>query len=176
VATAWTPDVRVEPGPLAEQAQGLGHDEQARLVVEGPRRRAPAQERLEPVLESRHVPQSDDGLGLGAGARADVDPKVAHLRLRLELVLIEKVDRFVADHARHALAAVHPDPLADRDDAVVPAYGPEVEQPLLADVVDGEADLVHVPGEHHLDGGVRVERRGDVADTSVATRSANRLT
>ena len=45
----------------------------------------------------------------------------------------------------------------------MPADGLKVEQPLVVEVMDDEADLVHVPGQHDAGAGLRVEDRGDIA-------------
>ena len=83
------------------------------------------------------------------------------LRFRFGLVL--QVDRRTPDDPGHALLAMDPDPLTDRDGTVVAADGLEVQQAFVIEVMDDEADLVHVPGQHDPRAGLGIEDRRDIA-------------
>ena len=87
-----------------------------------------------------------DQLGrLVAVGGADVDVEALQLDDLLALVGVEQVDRLAADDAGHeAVPAAHLDPLADEDLRVPAADRLEVEEALLVDVGDDQADLVDV--------------------------------
>ena len=73
------------------------------------------------------------------------------------------MDGFSTNDAWNALFAVNPNSLTDRDDAVVATDSGEVDQTVIADVMDDESDLVHVTGEHDLHLGVGISDRGHVS-------------
>jgi hypothetical protein len=78
--------------------------------------------------------------------------------------------------ANGTLAAMNPDGLPDRYDAVVPAYCTEVEQAFIADVMDNESDLVHVASQHDLGLGLGVQDRSNVPMHISRNRWANGFT
>ncbi len=76
---------------------------------------------------------------------ADVDVQVLELGRLLALLVLEQVDRLLADHAGdRALARGDLDPLADEDHRVPAADAAEPQEAVVVDVVDDQADLVDV--------------------------------
>ena len=103
--------------------------------------------------EHRRVADADERLGLLPAGGADVDVHVLDLGGLLAVVLLEQVDRLLADHAADlALVAADDDPLADQVLRVPAADRPEPEEALVVDVADEEADLVDVADDR--DGGL----------------------
>ncbi len=101
---------------------------------------------------------------------ADVDVQVAQLGHLLALLLLEQVDRLLADDAVHdAVARGDLDALADEDDRVPAADAAEPEEAVVVDVVDDQADLVDVAdhGEQRPVGGA-LDARDGRADGVVA--------
>jgi hypothetical protein len=71
--------------------------------------------------------------------------QVLHLGGALALVVLQQVDRLLADHARDdAGLRRHLDALADQDHRIPPADADEVDVTLVVDVRDDQADLVDV--------------------------------
>ena len=148
---------------VVQQPHRLRDDHGAGRVVEPARGGALPHERLELLLEGDRVPEPDHLLGLCPRPRPDVDPELLDLRPLRLLVRAQKVEGPAADYAGQALPPMHPDPLPDRGDVVMPADAAEVQQAVLAYVVDQEPDLVDVPGQHDPGFRLRVQHRGDVA-------------
>src|ERR1700712_3297904 len=71
--------------------------------------------------------------------------------------------RLAADHACHSSPSMHPDALAICDRAVVAADRAEVKEAVRINVMDHEADLVHMSCKHDPDTPARIDHSLHVA-------------
>jgi hypothetical protein len=86
------------------------------------------------------------------------------------------VDRALAgDALDRAVGGLDDDAAAGDDAAVVAADGVEIDEAVLVDVGDDEAELVHVAGEHQHGIAGRIERREAVAEGVVGVGVGVRL-
>src|SRR4051812_44964556 len=58
---------------------------------------------------------------------------------------------------------MHPDTLADFSGNVRSTYGAEEQKTVIVDVMDDEANLIHVPGIHEAHRRLRIDDRRDIA-------------
>src|SRR5690606_14581856 len=103
--------------PVArEQAQRLRNDERADPVVNGPAHYQVVRQLHGLAVDHARVADADAaGQRGGAVARADVEPQVLDLARLLALLLLDHVDRLLADHAYdRPVRAEQPDALADQ--------------------------------------------------------------
>ena len=126
-------------------AQRLERDVGAEAVVHRARDQPVAGEAHGLGGDHRRVADPDQLARLVAVGGADVDVEALELDHLFALVGLEQVDRLAADDAGdEAVLAADLDPLADQDLRVPAADRAEVEEALLVDVGDDEADLVDV--------------------------------
>ena len=144
--------VTATPGDVAGRAAGLGHeprdlvgDEAAEPVVHRARDDAAVRVLDRLAGDHRDVADAHPAARLVAVGGADVDVQLAQLGDLLALLLLEQVDRLLADDAGDgAVARGDLDALADEDHRVPAADAAEPEEALVVDVVDDQADLVDV--------------------------------
>jgi hypothetical protein len=75
--------------------------------------------------------------------------QLLHLRHLLAVLLLEQVNRLLADHAgQRTVARDQLDALADEDLRVPATDADEVQEPLVGDVRDDQPDLVDVAHHH----------------------------
>ncbi len=90
------------------------------------------------------------GFDFGLAGGADVDVHILLLDHLLALFSRQQVRRLGADDANHiALAGLDDHALPEQHLVEPAAQRQELDEAILGDVLDHEADLVHVPGEHH---------------------------
>ena len=73
------------------------------------------------------------------------------------------MDCFATNDASDFFFTVNPHTLADRDGAVLPAYGAEINEAVLADIVDKESYLIHMSREHDFGFSARIKNGGYVS-------------
>jgi hypothetical protein len=136
---------------IAERLDGFDHDEYGESVVH----RFAGDEvahLLEVAVHRHHVADLDSGLGVVAG-HADVDEEVIHRFGAFGFAGAEEVLRLGGHHEEPgdgAVLGVDDDALAGQLPEVEASQGVQAQEPFVFDVLDHEADLVHVGGDHHL--------------------------
>jgi hypothetical protein len=73
------------------------------------------------------------------------------------------MNRLASDDTSYALAAMYPDPLSDRNYAVMSADGAEKQKTIVINVVNNEPNFVHVTCEHDLHLRFRIDDSDDVS-------------
>src|SRR5262249_47579657 len=137
----------------------LGDNERSNFVVECVGAHQVAPESLEARLVRNRIADTHLRRYLGTSGCANIDKQLVQNRVLLSLLGIHQVDRLLADHAedRAMLGRVDVDPLADYDIRIVSTNRAEEDITLLGDMLDEEADLIAVTGEHDLGATLRVE-------------------
>ena len=112
--------------------------------------------RVEAKLDGHGVADADRLQGLFLVGRADVEPQVLHLRHLLPLFLGQQMDWLAGDDAEdRPLGGPDGHPLADQHFGVPAADRLNIEEALVVDVLDDQADLVAVAGQHDPQRGSR---------------------
>ena len=144
-ATADRGDVAGRAAGLGHQPRGLERDEAAEPVVHRARDDAAVGQLDRLAGDHRDVADPHHRARLVAVLRADVDVQVAQLGRLLALLVLEQVDRLLADDAGDApVARGDLDALADEDHRVPAADAGEPQEAVVVDVVDDQPDLVDV--------------------------------
>ena len=149
-----------------EDAEGFGHDPDADAVIEGVGGD-------EVVAELGDAEDEGDGVAdlefvecffVGGGADIDVEIGEVDFFGAVAFIGFHEVDGLAADDAGDgAVFGVDDDAGAGDDGEVDAADGDEVEEAFVGDVVDEEADLVDVGGEHDARGAGGVEGEEGIA-------------
>ena len=163
---------RGEPGPgllvLVDAAKGLEGDVGTEAVVHRARDETATGHFHRRGFDHDRVADRDHLLGLFLVLGADVDVHLLELHDLLALLGVEQVDRQAAGHSGHlAVVAGDRDPLADEDLGIPAADRGEVEEALVVDVGDDQADLVDVPDDRDQRGVFVFADRGDAATEAV---------
>src|SRR5690606_15907060 len=126
------------------------HDPGAAAVVHAAGHRQVRPKHLESLGDDGTVAHRHAaGHGILTAGGADVDPHVLDLDDLLAGVLLEQVDGLLPHHAGDAArGGADPYPLPLEDLWVPAADGGEAQEPVVVDVGDLQADLVHVAGQH----------------------------
>ena len=103
----------------------------------------------EAEIERDRISHRDDLLCIGLILRTDIDPQIADLRHFLPLVLGLQVNRFSGDDALHRTLRAPDLHVLAQQDLHIPAadrLGPQ--KAGLVDMLNDQADLIAVPGQH----------------------------
>ena len=149
---------------LARPPQGLDHHPTAGLVVHCRRDGKLVRQRAEGQLYGHRITDTNHSGGLFLVGRANVEPEVLHLRRLLPLLFGEQMDRFSGDQAEDR-PGLGPDghPLTDEHLGVPPSDRLNVQKAVFVDVLNDQADLVAMAGQHHAQRGVRIFCHNQVA-------------
>ncbi len=116
------------------------------------------------AVDHDRVADADQLLGLFTAVDAEVDVHLLELDDLLALLGVEQVDRLAAGDTGHgAVVAGDGDPLADQYLWVPATDRGEVEEALLVDVGDDQADLVDVADDGDMGLGIVGADGGDAA-------------
>ena len=101
---------------------------------------------------------------LGFRAGTDVDPDLVFLGHFLAILLVHEVNGSLAGHALdRTLSSLNDHAPTGYHAEIVPTDGVEIDEAVLVDVGDDEAEFVHVTGEHEHGIPTWVERGNPVA-------------
>lgn len=144
-------------------AEGFGDGECSDAVIESSGSGAVAEEVLEFPLIGHAVANHDVFFYFIFTGCANIDIHVAHIGAFVLFTVFEQVDGFATDDAGYFFASVNEDSVANWNHGVVSADASEIDKTLVVDVVDLEADFVHVSGEHDFLVGLGIKDSVDVA-------------
>ena len=134
---------------LTSPSERIQHDDGAHPVVDRPRREKVVGKVEGVGLDHGHVADRDSFLRFIPAGRPDVDPQVLQFDRLVAFVAPDQVNRTAPHHSRHQ-AGLGQDlhSLADEHLGIPAADAAHPQIPLVIDVIDHEADLVDVSGEH----------------------------
>ena len=149
---------------LAQPAEDLRDDEGADLVVKGPTHSDVLPEHCEPFGHGHHVSRLDPLLCVLLVPHPDVHPQFVRLGHLLPLFRGHQVNRLLADDTENPLLLrVHVYPSTRHQGEVDASHGLDVEKPFVRHVLNQEADLVAVSGQHHPEGCATVQSPDHIA-------------
>ena len=154
----------LEPLPPAQQTESFRDDEGADLVVKGPTHGNVFPEHCEPFGNGDNVSCLDPLLCVLLVPRPDVHPQFVRLGHLFSLFRGHQMNRLLADHTQNPLLLrVHVYPSTRHQGQVDASHGLDVEKPFVRHVLNQQADLIAVSGQHHPKGCATVQPPDHVA-------------